>query len=81
MERSPGIFLQHLLQSQLIGSIEIALAVKAGGHELGNISVSGDRLAEHRPLRHRRIVFVTLKRARVVFDLSTDKDQRHDDAK
>jgi hypothetical protein len=32
VERGPGIFLQHLLQPQLIGGIERTLASQAGGH-------------------------------------------------
>jgi hypothetical protein len=66
--------------SQLISSIEVAIGIKAGSHELGYVAILRDRLTKHRPLRHRGIVFVALKRARVVFDLSTDKDQRDDEA-
>jgi len=69
VERRPGVFLQHLLQPQLIGSIQRALPAKAAGHELGNVAVLGDCLTKHRPLLHRGIVLVTLKRGRVVFDL------------
>jgi hypothetical protein len=43
--------------------------VKASGHELGNVAVSGDCLTNHRPLRHGGIVLVALERSRVVFDL------------
>ena len=69
VERRPGVFLQHLLQSQLIGSIQRLLSAKASGHELGNVAVSRDCLTDHRPLRHRGIVLVALERARIVFDL------------
>jgi hypothetical protein len=69
VERRPGVFLQHLLQSELIGSIQRALPAKASGHKLGNVAVSGDGLTNHRPLRHRGIVLVALERARIVFDL------------
>src|SRR5947207_9249796 len=65
----PGVFGQHLLQPQLIGSIHGALSAKASGHELGNVAVSGDCLTNHRPLRHGGIVLVALERARIVFDL------------
>ncbi|PYM01702.1 MAG: hypothetical protein DMF19_05640 [Verrucomicrobia bacterium] len=63
------MFGQHLLQPQLIGSIQGALPVKASSHELGNVAVFGDRHADHRPLRHRGIVLVALERAGIVFDL------------
>src|SRR5207249_10280861 len=69
VEGCPEIFSQHLLQPQLIGSIQSALSAKASGHELGNVAVSRDCLTNYRPLRHSGIVLVTLERARVVFDL------------
>ena len=65
----PGIFLQHLLQPQLIGRINGALSMQASGHELGNVAVFGDGHADHRPLRHRGIVLVALERARILSDL------------
>ena len=69
VERRPGVFAQHLLQPQLIGSIQGTLAVKASGHEFGNVAVFGDGHPDHRSLRHRRVVLVALERARIVFDL------------
>ena len=69
VERRLGVFAQHLLQPQLIRRIQGALAVKASGHEFGNVAVFGDGHPDHRPLRHRRIVLVALERARIVFDL------------
>ena len=69
VERRPGVFLQHLLQPKLIGSIQCALSVKAGGHQLGDVAVSSDRHAYHRPLGHRGVVFVALERAGVLPDL------------
>jgi hypothetical protein len=53
----------------LISRIHGALSVKASGHDLGNVAVSSDRLADQRPLRHRGIVLVALECARIVFDL------------
>ena len=64
MESRPGVFGQHLLQPQLIGSIQGALSAKTSGHELGNVAVSGDCLTNYRPLRHSGIVLVALERAR-----------------
>ena len=46
-----------------------ALSVKASSHELGNVAVSGDGHADHRPLRHSGIVLVALERGRILFDL------------
>ena len=69
MEGCPGVFSQHLLQPQLIGRIQGALAGKADGHELGVVAVLRNRLADHGPLLHRGIVFVALERARILSDL------------
>ena len=44
-------------------------SMDARGHQFGNVAVFGDRHPDHRPLRHRGIVLVALKRARVVSDL------------
>ena len=38
----PGVLLQHLLQPQLIGGIEGALSVQAGGHQLRDVAMLGD---------------------------------------
>src|SRR5437762_11611793 len=65
----PGVFLQHLLQSKLIGGIQRAFPLKAGGHQLGDVAVLGDRLADHRPLFHRRVVFGALEGAGILLDL------------
>ena len=35
----PGVFLQHLLQPQLIGGIEGTFCVQASGHQLRDISM------------------------------------------
>ncbi len=75
VERGPGVLLQHLLQPKLISSIDRALTLKAGGHQLGDLAVAGDCHADHRPLRHGGVVFVALERARVLFDLQSNKDQ------
>ena len=69
MESRPGVFGQHLLQPQLIGSIQGALSAKTSGHELGNVAVSGDCLTNYRPLRHSGIVLVALERAGILSDL------------
>ena len=69
VESGPAVFLQHLLQPQLIGRIEVPLSAQARGHELGNIAVLGDRLADHRPLLHRGIVFGALEGTGILFDL------------
>jgi len=69
VERRPGLFGQHLLQSQLISGIHRQLTVKASGHEFGNVAVFSDGHADDRPLRHGGIVLVALERARIVFDL------------
>src|SRR6266480_4113081 len=39
VERRPGVFLQHLLQSQLIGGVQRALSAQARGHQLCNLAV------------------------------------------
>ena len=80
VEGCPGIFLQHLLQPQLIGGVEGTLSLQAGGHQFGNVAVFGDGHADHRPLRHGRVVFAALQCARVVLDLHPDEEQRGDDA-
>src|SRR5258707_13085461 len=66
VERRPGVLSQHLLQPELIGSIHGALSMKTSSHKLGNVAVFSDRHADYRPLRHRGIVLVALKCARVV---------------
>jgi hypothetical protein len=68
--------LQHLLQPQLIGGIQGAFSIEAGGHQLGDVAVLGDRLADHCPLLHRRIVLGALQRARILFDLQADENKR-----
>ena len=80
VEGCPGILLQHLLQPELIGGIESTLSMEPTGHQFGNVPVLGDGHADHRPLRHCRIMLVTLKRPRVLSDLQTDKDQRYNHA-
>src|SRR6476646_7992349 len=60
VKRRPGVILHHLLQAKLIGRIEGAFPMKSGGHQLGHVAVLRDRLADHRPLFHRRIVFGAL---------------------
>ena len=69
VEGRPYILSQHLLQPQLIGSTQGALSLKPGGHELGNVAVFGDGHADHRLLRHRRIVLVALERPRILSNL------------
>ena len=75
VEGRPGIFLQHLLQPQLIGGIQGTLSLEARGHQFGNVAVLGNCLADHRPLLHRGIVLVPLECAGILPDLQTDKDQ------
>src|SRR6266567_1994524 len=65
VERRPRVLSQHLLQPELISSIQGALSVKASSHELGNVAIFSNRHADHRPLRHRGIVLVALKGARI----------------
>ena len=65
----PGILLQHLLQPQLIGGIQGAFSLQASCHQLGDVAVLGDRLADHGPLLHRRIVLGALERVRILFNL------------
>ena len=69
VERRPSVFSQHLLQPQLIGSIHRALSIEASGHELGDVAVSSDGHADHRPLRHGGIVLVALECGRILSDL------------
>ena len=65
----PGVFLQHLIQPELISGIQGTASAKPIGHQLGDVAVSGDRHSDHSPLRHSGIVLVALERARIVFDL------------
>jgi hypothetical protein len=69
----PSVLSQHLLQPQLIGSIQGELALKAGGHELGDVAVLRDRHSDHRPLRHRGIVLAALQRGGIRSDLYSDE--------
>jgi len=69
VEGRPGIFLQHLLQPQLIGAIQGTLSMEARGHQFGNVAVFGDRHADHRPLRHGRVVLVPLECAGILPNL------------
>src|SRR5690348_3168690 len=69
MKRGPGMFLQQLLQSQLIGSVHGTYPGKTGGHELSEIAVFSDCHADHGPLSHGGIVLVALERSGILFDL------------
>ena len=80
VEGRPEIFLQQLLQPELIGGIEGSLAMQAGGHQFGNVAMFGDGHADHRPLRHGGVVLVPLEGAGILPDLETDKEQRHNHA-
>ena len=65
----PGVFLQHLLQSKLIGCVQRALPMKTGGHQLRDVAMLGDGHADHGPLLHSGVVFVPLEGGRILFDL------------
>src|SRR4051812_27660572 len=65
----PGIFLQHLLQSKLIGCVQRALPMKTRGHQLRYVAMLGDGHTDHGPLLHGRVVFVPLEGSRILFDL------------
>ena len=69
VEGRPSIFLQHLLQPQLIGAIQGTLSMEARGHQFGNVAVFGDRHADHRRLRHGRVVLVPLECAGILPNL------------
>jgi len=69
VERRPGVFLQHLLESELIGCIQRPFVVEAGRHQLCNVAILSDGHADYRPLLHGRVVLVTLERSGILPDL------------
>ena len=69
VEGRPGIFLQHLLQPQLIGGIQGTLSMEARSHQFGDVAVFGGRHPNHRPLCHGRVVLVPLECAGILPDL------------
>jgi hypothetical protein len=80
VKRSPGILLQKLRQSQFVGFIQLPASLQPGRHQLGKVPIADDRHADHRPLRHRIVVLVALKRAGILPDLQADEDEREDHA-
>ena len=69
VEGRPGIFLQHLLQPQLIGGIQGALSIEAAVINSAMSRCLAIAMADHRPLRHGGIVLVPLKCAGILPDL------------
>ncbi len=49
------------------------------GHQLGDLAVLDHRHADHRPLRHGRIVLAPIESGGVLTDLQTDEDERKRD--
>jgi hypothetical protein len=80
VESRPGVFLQHLLESELIGWVQRLFLVKAGRHQLCNVAILSDGHANYRPLLHGRVVFVTLESGGILPDLQSNKDQRRNHA-